>query len=230
MILNSLVIGNGKVVAVGDDGIIAVSPDGGQSWSLKDSGTSENLQAVSWNGSEFVAVGTGGVFTRTPDTDLDQWEPGLITEPGHIDLRGLAYGNGGWVVVGSIRPADPSDARRYIAYRWENDEWDEYYRGDPWTWLNDVTFADTGAGSHFVAVGNDGMIMTSDDGGLTWNDDSKTASGAELHGVYWDDYWNFEFITVGSAGTVIKGNSGGWAVLDPAGSETLKGVTVKWEN
>lgn len=238
--LNSMVSGNGKLVAVGDNGTIAVSADGGKTWALRNSGTTEDLHAVSWNGSEFVAVGTGGIFTRAPDpNNLDQWEAGAYSEPGRIiELNGLAYGDGRWIIVGSSRPSDESEARRAKVYSWdgnEDNDWLSHHTSGPGNWLNDITYAVMETGPKFVAVGKDGrvMIMTSyvdDDGNFALDVDPKTVSSAELHTVHWDDYWNKEFIVVGSGGTVIKGDSAGWNVLDSAGSQVLKGVTVKWEN
>ena len=231
--LNSLAFGGGKLVAVGNDGTLAVSVNGGQTWSLEDSGTGADLHAISHNGSEFVAVGKGGIIITSANGT--EWQELFSGVPGdHIDFYGIAYGNGVWVVVGDIRPADPAASRRYLIYRGTTGgSWEEEARGSSTSSLYGVSYSvltdpDAVFNEKFAAVGSDGRIMTSADGS-DWVAGSKTT--ATLNRIFWDGFWNNQFIIVGSGGTVLTGtgDSGDWAV-NSAGSNNLKGVTIRWEN
>ena len=54
--------GNGRFVAVGEDGTILTSPDG-VSWTRRTSGTSNRLEGVAYGNGLFVAVGGGTILT-----------------------------------------------------------------------------------------------------------------------------------------------------------------------
>lgn len=64
---NSVTHAGDKIdVAVGDQGLIEVSRDGGV-WSVAKSGTDENLNKVVWNGNKFITIGDNGTILTSAD-------------------------------------------------------------------------------------------------------------------------------------------------------------------
>lgn len=59
----------GKFVAVGDQGRVVVSSNGGLSWNSIDSGVTANLRGVAFGEEHWVAVGGNGLVIRSPDDD-----------------------------------------------------------------------------------------------------------------------------------------------------------------
>ena len=101
---------------------------------------------------------------------------------------------------------------------------------DTWTWtqryngpkhLNDVA---AGADGLFVAVGNDGAILTSSDG-VDWIErNSNTHHG--LHRVIWGDGM---FVAGGDSGTIITSGDGvEWVVRKVGGNESIR--SIAWGN
>jgi len=87
--------GNGLFVAVGSGGIILTSPDG-VSWTLRNSGTSRDINGVAYAKGLFVAVGERGTIVTSPDGVT--WTAGAL--PTSRGFWGVAYGNGLFVAVG----------------------------------------------------------------------------------------------------------------------------------
>src|SRR6185436_7373096 len=54
------------MVVVGDDGLIATSPDGAQ-WTTRASGTHDPLYQVVWTGTQFAISGYHGIFLTSKD-------------------------------------------------------------------------------------------------------------------------------------------------------------------
>ncbi len=240
--LNSLAYGNGNLVAVGDNGTIAVSGNGGISWVTEtlvvDAEESEevnlivNLNAVSWNGSEFMVVGhSGTAITSNNGTD---WVYQTIDNTS-VNFYGVSYGNSIWVAVGDAPPADPAadPSRRYIIYSGlsANSLEERKFDDSGGSRLNDVSYsvleADSDFDPKYIAVGNKGLIMTSEDG-ISWSVGMKTS--AHLNSVFWDRYINEQFIITGSIGTIVTGDWNSWTVQTSDTSNNLKGVAVRWEN
>lgn len=57
--------GRGRFVIVGHNGELLVSTDGGQAWTPSASGVTQNLDAVVWTGSRFLAAGEGVTVAST---------------------------------------------------------------------------------------------------------------------------------------------------------------------
>lgn len=67
--MNDVTHGDGKFVAVGDNGVVYTSPDG-DTWTRRPTTTFTTLKTVVYNGASFVAVGYdifGGVIVSSPD-------------------------------------------------------------------------------------------------------------------------------------------------------------------
>jgi hypothetical protein len=59
--------GDSEVWAVGNDGFIVYSNNGGTTWQLQVSGTIEALQLIYGRGSELWALGVGGTILHSPE-------------------------------------------------------------------------------------------------------------------------------------------------------------------
>ena len=75
-------------VAAGLAGTVAVTADGGQTWSAVDTGTLEHLFDVAWTNGSWLAAGDKGVFIRgTAAGELTRtWGPGEIDYMWHTEL------------------------------------------------------------------------------------------------------------------------------------------------
>ncbi len=107
--LLSVAAGPSLFVAVGDKGTIRTSPDG-STWTVRNSGpittggrggtttaaSTADLQAVTYGGGQFVAVGDNGTILTSPDGLT--WTP--RTSGTTFTLFAVTYGNGRYVAVG----------------------------------------------------------------------------------------------------------------------------------
>jgi photosystem II stability/assembly factor-like uncharacterized protein len=142
-------------VAVGDNGNIIRTTNGGTSWQTQISGTSDSLRGVDFLGiSVAVAVGDNGTIVRSSDGGAF-WSP--VTSGTSQSLNGVAaLDTGVAVAVGAagtiIRSTDAGIS------------WTTVFTPTSEN-LNDVAFADSLEG---LAVGDNGTIITTKDGGLSW--------------------------------------------------------------
>ena len=108
--LQSVAHGSGTFVAVGYkadpldpsgstwDSVVVSSTDG-QHWQEAPLGVPGFVRSVCWGGSNFVAVGSGGILS-SPNGST--WREAKATRP--ADLANVCYGNGLFVAVGSSGP------------------------------------------------------------------------------------------------------------------------------
>lgn len=89
--LRGIVFGNGVHVAVGDNGTIRRSTDGGVSWTGVPSGTTNRLNSVSYGGGRFVAVGY--VYKDTPPTQYNG-DVCVLTSPDGLTWTNTSAGAG----------------------------------------------------------------------------------------------------------------------------------------
>jgi hypothetical protein len=86
---------NGNQLLVsGPDGRLAASTDG-VIWEARESGFTASLNAIEWGGGHFVATGNEGMVIHSADGVV--WTA-VNLGPETVTYRGLAYGNGLWVV------------------------------------------------------------------------------------------------------------------------------------
>lgn len=78
---------DGISLAVGDGGSILRSVDAGQTWSVVEAGTAENLHAVAFSADAAVAVGTRGTLLWSEDLGMT-WSP--VPVPASADLLDAA--------------------------------------------------------------------------------------------------------------------------------------------
>jgi photosystem II stability/assembly factor-like uncharacterized protein len=151
------VAGQGStVVAVGADGAMVRSTDGGATWKDVASGTLHNLSAVWGSDSLFVAVGSAGTILVSRDGGT-AWAPPDSSLAGRPLVR-VAASNGALVAVGPYgnvgRSKDGGATWTVVTGAWTSN----HLEG---VWAE---------GSTVIAVGSAGTILQSLDGGETWAD------------------------------------------------------------
>lgn len=83
-----------QLLACGPGGRLAASTDGVQ-WVARESGVTASLTAIEWGGGHFIATGSEGKVVHSADGVV--WTP-VTLGPDSVTYRGLAYGNGLWIV------------------------------------------------------------------------------------------------------------------------------------
>lgn len=174
-------------VAVGKEGLHAVSTDDGLTWRVLGASDTNSLNSVAFGVGRFVAIGTlwSNAFRVSVTDDLEgwRWTNTHISETG--GPRAVTFGADRFVVVASTRSAFSTDGAAWFSY-----ESDFKFR--------DVTY---GAGK-FVAVGargGEGGVAVSVDG-AEWA--PTQVGGDELTAIA---YGNDRFVAVGAGGR--KGTS-----------------------
>lgn len=192
--LHGVTFGHGMYVAVGNTGIVLTSPDGSV-WTRVPSQrvpTTEALLAVAFRTSlnTFAAVGLEGtvIYATSPDvswsgTTLDAASSDAVTSISSngnvfVATKNPATGNG---VVFTSSTAIPTI-------------WNQVRQSGITSPLSGIAFGNNA----FVAVGTDGVILTSPDA-VSWSvQDSGT--GAWFSGI---TYARSMFVAVGSGGTIL---------------------------
>ncbi len=251
--------------AVGDEGTIVTTDDGGLTWASQSSGTSQNLWDI-----EFFDADTGWVVGNTGTLMYTinggrNWAPSLfdvtdkrvrsvcftnghkglaVTSNGIVlhtqnggrlwdidstgffgDLRGVSFqgvtavavGEGGAIRVGNAYDQITTYGSLVDTF-WSS--WTDA-SGITTENLNDVTVAST---THAWAVGDNGVILISTDGGLTWSVQTSGTT-ANLYSVTFDGTAN-GWIT-GAGGTLLMTTDGGsnWTAINSGVSHDLYGFS-----
>ena len=219
------VVGPLRAVAVGGNNKIMRTYDGGLSWTERSSGlTSGSFLAIGFNPSNpniGVAVGRDGVITRTTNGG-DDWaavSPENPDSPHWYDVS--LFGPTG-TIVGASSFGFNGTILRSTDYGLSWSLQATTTSGRP---LNGVSFSNSNSG---IIVGNDGVILRTDDGGAQWNT-LISPTQAILYDV--SMLSSQEATTVGSSGTILRTFDGGqtWvrqSVPPAAQSATLWKVFV----
>lgn len=180
-------------VAVGDNGRIVRTSDGGAAWIIVASGTSATLRAVSFTTIlDGTVVGLAGTILRTSDGGVT-WNPGSSgTTEDLYDIEFIDTSNG--MAVGSsgtiLRTLDG---------------------GATWTSLSSGTSVslvsvDYAYPNGVTAVGDDGTILRTNDNGASWS----IQPGGTTQGLQGISYGGvLEGVIVGLGGTILHTTTGG---------------------
>ena len=178
-------------MAFGEDGIILGSQDGGLSWSPADVITSSDL-SMSDSGFGSILVASSGGTVIIKFESASQWAD-ISFDVGEESIRGVSLiRNDSAVAVGS----------NGSIWKYESETWSDYSVSG--VDLLDVSFLDSERG---IAVGDEGAILFSEDGGITWDyrDSPSEASSSRIIDI--------EFYSDIRA----------YAITDNGGSEVLQG-------
>jgi len=203
-------VGEATAWVVGGEGTVLRTRDAGEHWDPIDVGTGADLSAIAVSeaqpeGAELVfAVGSDGTMVHSPDGGTT-WT--AVVGAGGIDLTSVAVDHGGAVafaagVDGSIwRTEGGAPLQRVFAQ-------------------SDAaihSIASSHSGAEIVAVGAEGFVVTSYDGGATW-EPVLVPTVRDLFAVRMAGHGR-EMLAVGQAGVVVRIDAGGVTAaeqLDPA--------------
>jgi Photosynthesis system II assembly factor YCF48 len=144
---------NGLYVAVGNAGLVATSSDG-MSWNATVLNTSE-LNGITCGSGTFIIVGYNGVILTSPDGA--EWT--LRTSGTRYRFNGITYADGSFIAVG----ADYGhNGNGMILTSPDGITWTSTISGIT-NRFNSAAYADDKYGGLFVAVGDNGAILISQD-------------------------------------------------------------------
>ena len=244
--LKGVTFGDGRYVAVGDDGVIVTSDDGSR-WTLRPAGVTNALATVAYCGGRFVAAGRKGDLLWSADGET--WTA----------VVGWDYGFSHVVCCGTEFWATGEDG--IVASSPEGVTWQERHTGTPWAWRiacssttwvvveqggggilsstdgDTWTRVDPGVGAHcglvfgaevFVAVDPVGNIRTSDDG-LAWTvalEAAWTGEGSQCDAAY----GGYTFVIVEMMGTVLVSADGvSWQEFEHGHESELGPLAVTYD-
>ena len=201
--LRAIASGNGILAAVGPSGTIVTSADGGDTWTERDSGSTNlnlNLTSIAYGNGQFIAVPELGqlqsVITSTNGTN---WALTSTTFSNNF-FTAITFGGGSFVLLGY------GGATNIILTSSNGVSWTTRPSG-----VTNIFTAVTYAQNQFVAVGgtqfptNRGFIITSPDG-ITW-----TTRRTNVPALYTSVAGNASgFVAVGNQLTSRSANGVSW--------------------
>ena len=186
--------------------------------------TSEVLGGVAWNGSIFLAVGGGG--TVLSSTDGVNWSSPIIGTAPDADLNAVTpWIDNRFVAVGASGRIFTSDDDAGSSWTESNaTRVGETLQGVAWNGA--APAADTPEDplvDALVAVGNNGTILTSEDG-FTW---SNRSAASQTTNALQDVIWSGEqYVATGTGGAVVTSPDGRvWSLESSETEASLFGVT-----
>lgn len=219
--LNDIYLGGDAIdniaIVVGDDGVAAISENGG-SWTTPATGTNENLNGV--------VPGDGGIYYAFGDNGtVICYQNGTWTNISYPGGTGINFGTGYYwggvlYVVGS----------NGIIYSWNGTIWGagaSFGGGGSGIGGGALGFGGGGSGIGIFAggAGSGGGIWTSSDGGGSWTQ-TFPGNGYGFNSVYVSDDF---IICVGDHGMVVISTDGGntWTVLSVGNTEDLTDIEAE---
>jgi uncharacterized repeat protein (TIGR01451 family) len=180
--LYGLAYGQGRFVAVGENGAIVTSTDL-VNWAQASSGTENRLESVVFGNNTFVAVGANATILSSANGT--SW---VVRNAGNTNhLKGVAFGGNLFVAVGSRGTTITSPD----GVNWTTRTYD-YQR------LEAVSYAN----NRFISVGTGGTIWTSFNG-INWYD-RTFATNQTLLAV---SYGNGRYIAAGNGGLILSSSN-----------------------
>ena len=196
------------VWAVGDNGAIRASTDGGTTaggWSSRTftdqaggpSATQDELRGINaLDANSLVAFGLEGRVVATSDGTA--WRD--ISLPVAIDVADVAIiSDTTMVVVGDGRIYRTTNATNAAP------TWNLVYNTSGYPSLGSVDFLDASTGA---VVGGEGLLLRSSDGGASWSTESVDTS-VEMHGVRYTSATGTSVVAVGHSGSIVRSTDSG---------------------
>jgi len=207
--------GAGRLMAVGDNGVIRTSDDHGSHWTSAVTVSACPLRSVTWTGTHWVVVG-GKAYGACL----------ILTSPDGTDWDSCILGGMPGLYAVAARPGMVVALGEDEAAAWSTDlaSWTTEAVGSP------PFFDVVWTGSQFVGVGQDGLVKTSPDG-IAWT--PRTSGTTEdLNAISWN---GTTLVAVGynnaaaSPLAMVSANGSDWdeATL-PAGSPSVMLTSVAW--
>jgi len=208
--LKSVVYGNGRYIAVGDNGKIIISDDL-LAWHEISSGVTSNLNKIAWNGSVYVVVGDLGTILCSQDGA--SWSKISASAVTRENLYSVAWLGSRFTAVGEkgiiISSSDGQIWNKVNTSFQDN--------------LNDICANDNL--NLIVAVGDKGTIVSSGNGGVTWSKLAKKPTTKDLLSIAWG---NGVFAAVGKNGAIYTSENGAsWTSHETSGSVVFNAVAAR---
>ena len=210
IVFRSVVFHGGKVIAVGDNGVIRIVGEKTVVPAVRSSPAAV-LNSMASFGGHVYAVGEGGWIARADDGSLWKTIDSGTTVPlkKAVSISSALYAVGGY---GGINGSFGAILRTTDGNTWQEVE----------TIPGKILYSVAGNGNTVVAVGAMGTIYTSVNAGESWTVKSS-GTNALLYDVMFKDG---VFLAVGSSGTVFRSTDGNeWARMTSGTFSTLSGVT-----
>ncbi len=178
---------------VGAFGMVARTHDGGKTWQVQKSGTSEHLFDVAFfDTSNGWAVGRSGTIVHTSDAG-DTWQPQVSATQQHLfSVRAIstqrAFAVGDWGTIISTSNGGKTWEARSI---------------DRDVILNSQSWPDA---QHGWVVGEAGTILVTSDGGTTWQDQQAGVEKTLFGSCFTDTQHGW---VVGLDGMILRTTDGG---------------------
>jgi len=203
---NSITSDGTNVIAVGDNGKLYRSGNGGVLYSSFTNGA-VNMNCVTHFGTEIWIASDGGVVSKTTfsSTGLTNYSTGVsnLNYVKFIDANtGFVCGDGG------------------VVYKSTNGgvNWTLSNSGIASVNLNSVSFSDANNGR---VVGVNGLIYATNDGGNSWNPEISGTTRNLLKIKYFSD----TAVAVGEYGTLLINSGSGWSSIPSRINTDIRGVT-----
>jgi photosystem II stability/assembly factor-like uncharacterized protein len=182
--------------AVGDNGTILRTTDGGVTWKAQSSGTTNSLWAVTFmDAKTAIVVGNSGTILRSTDTGMT-WTP-LPTDT-RATLWGISFADAKTGIVVGDRGAVLRTVEGGVTWKTLHDNNDGGFLGG----LRGIFLTGPNSGT---AVGGQGIWRTTD-GGVTWRHQFSPSVGP-MYGIAFTD--TNTALAVGSGGTIVHTASSG---------------------
>lgn len=194
--------GNNRFIAAGNMGIMTYSDNRGVDWhTVADTTFTSRIRAVDYGGDKWLAAGDGGRMAYSHNgTDWTAVEQSTFSG----DIWDIAYGNGVYIAAGDGgRMARSTNGIDWTAIESGTGTWESQFiplanaAGGPSMLIASITFANIDGVNRFVAVGDHGRIIYSDDGGLSWTLTSVTIGKSVTENLRGIAYGNGVFVAVG---------------------------------
>lgn len=217
----------------GDDGFLAITNDGGKTWTRQNLNVSDNINEIYFRNNDNGYLVAGRVMFKTKNGGKT-WEEFVPLEkrnfgggtPEFLSIRFTGKKDG--FIIGSVlkevgeevrvidslvlKTSDGGETWRRITVPFDKEIYNLDFVNDDYGWL----------------VGDDGMILATNNGGLTWQIQRTPLRPIEgkknkpaLYSVDFRD--KKEGYAVGGYGTILRTDNGGetWAVVKTAYPETF---------
>ena len=217
--LNCIAHGNDIFVAVGAQGVLRTSSDGGVTWTARDSGTNALLNAVVWADGLFVAAGGAFVTNASGGEPFVEDKPVILTSPdgsiwtiqnpgAGVYLNAIAYGGGRFVAVGR---------RGTILVSADGTNW-----LDRSITTNTTFYSVTHTNGLYFVGGSSGTLLTSTDAAdWVWHDQHVFANFLAIARL------NETYIAAGSRGVVYTSPDGtNWIARNSGISTAIFDLTL----
>ena len=219
--LNDVVaINSTAAMAVGENGKIFTTSNSGTNWSESESGTINDLNSIDFL-DVVIVIGDAGIVLIN---EGESWIDNSISNASNLyDVSVVSYSsfNDSLIFVSGMNGE---------IWKWSNGSWIDLSGA---TGVNsDIYGIDFVNETHGIAVGEDGLIIVTENGGLSWepSDIPESVNGLSLYDVAFIN--PIRAFVAGENGTFMRSSGTGdssigynWVVWDTGSTSTIKAIS-----